>query len=369
MDLKQLMVAALAAIALAGCSADGGLDGAGGGGGGNASLTDADGDGVPNSRDVCPNTPEGTSVDSSGCGPEETPSADEDGDGVPDDFDQCSGTEAGASVNSAGCASGQTIDNPDSDGDGVIDDTDQCPNTASGAAVDENGCADNQEPVTDPILIDLGELGGTVSEIAGRQCNNFVSGVGTEVTEGLACTLGDTLGLTLCVTSNPEAAADGIGDGSTEAVVELVTSLLVLPPLPTEDLTANAGVNVTGFGTVAEGNVAGFFVEFPTDTADVNVIQSLMVNTYLAGAEQETRDLLQPLGVGLGGAQLVGGTAVLVGFENTLPYDELEIVFGGTVEAEAISLTDLNPSPSVLLGEVGRVWNACVSADPAPAAQ
>jgi OOP family OmpA-OmpF porin len=57
---------------------------------------DSDGDGVPNSRDVCPNTPAGTTVDSFGC------AADEDRDGVPDDRDQCPGTW-GVEVDENGC--------------------------------------------------------------------------------------------------------------------------------------------------------------------------------------------------------------------------------------------------------------------------
>ena len=57
---------------------------------------DADGDGVPNTRDVCPNTRAGTTVDSFGC------AADEDRDGVPDDRDQCPGTW-GVEVDENGC--------------------------------------------------------------------------------------------------------------------------------------------------------------------------------------------------------------------------------------------------------------------------
>ena len=57
---------------------------------------DSDGDGVPNARDVCPNTPAGTTVDSFGC------AADGDRDGVPDDRDRCPGTW-GVDVNDEGC--------------------------------------------------------------------------------------------------------------------------------------------------------------------------------------------------------------------------------------------------------------------------
>ncbi|MDO6441530.1 OmpA family protein [Marinobacter sp. 2_MG-2023] len=95
---------------------------------------DTDNDGVPDSRDQCPGTPAGASVDSTGCEP------DADGDGVADVRDACPDTPRGADVNSRGCEL-------DSDNDGVVNSQDLCPNTAAGAEVDETGC----EGVTETI--------------------------------------------------------------------------------------------------------------------------------------------------------------------------------------------------------------------------
>lgn len=58
---------------------------------------DADGDGVADSIDRCPNTPAGSQVDASGC------IADDDKDGVPNANDQCPNTSAGAKVDAKGC--------------------------------------------------------------------------------------------------------------------------------------------------------------------------------------------------------------------------------------------------------------------------
>lgn len=58
---------------------------------------DSDGDGVPDSRDRCPNTPKGAPVDEHGC------PLDSDGDGVPDYKDNCPGTPKGAKVDPSGC--------------------------------------------------------------------------------------------------------------------------------------------------------------------------------------------------------------------------------------------------------------------------
>ncbi len=88
---------------------------------------DSDGDGVPDSRDMCPNTPLGVKVDEYGC------PLDADGDGVPDYLDKCPNTPAGVKVDAKGCPL-------DADGDGVPDYLDKCPNTPAGVAVDATGC-------------------------------------------------------------------------------------------------------------------------------------------------------------------------------------------------------------------------------------
>ncbi|TVZ41741.1 OOP family OmpA-OmpF porin [Alteromonadaceae bacterium 2753L.S.0a.02] len=60
-------------------------------------MSDADGDGVADAADQCPNTPSGASVDSMGC------PIDTDGDGVFDYLDQCPGTGANLKVDDKGC--------------------------------------------------------------------------------------------------------------------------------------------------------------------------------------------------------------------------------------------------------------------------
>ncbi len=88
---------------------------------------DSDGDGVLDGLDKCPNTPKGATVDATGC------PHDSDGDGVFDGIDTCPDTPKGATVDAGGCPH-------DSDGDGVFDGLDQCPDTPKGAVVDEKGC-------------------------------------------------------------------------------------------------------------------------------------------------------------------------------------------------------------------------------------
>ena len=61
-------------------------------------AVDTDGDGVPDSIDLCPGTPPGSTVDADGC-----VIVDTDGDGVPDGSDLCPGTAPGSTVDATGC--------------------------------------------------------------------------------------------------------------------------------------------------------------------------------------------------------------------------------------------------------------------------
>jgi CxxC motif-containing protein (DUF1111 family)/predicted lipoprotein with Yx(FWY)xxD motif len=63
-------------------------------------------------------------------------SIDADGDGVPDSSDLCPGTPPGSLVNPSGCP----ILVSDTDNDGVADSNDLCPGTPVGTSVDVNGC-------------------------------------------------------------------------------------------------------------------------------------------------------------------------------------------------------------------------------------
>lgn len=88
---------------------------------------DSDGDGVPDYRDLCPDTPKRITVDDYGC------PFDSDSDGVPDYLDKCPNTPVGVDVDSKGCPL-------DSDLDGIPDHLDDCPDSAPGEIVDEKGC-------------------------------------------------------------------------------------------------------------------------------------------------------------------------------------------------------------------------------------
>lgn len=69
---------------------------------------DTDQDGIFDSVDLCPGTPAGTPVNTSGC-PVASTGTDSDGDGVPDVADRCPETKQGMTVDISGCVVGQTM--------------------------------------------------------------------------------------------------------------------------------------------------------------------------------------------------------------------------------------------------------------------
>ncbi len=115
--------------------------------------------------------------------------ADADGDGVPDYRDKCPNTPKGAKVDENGCEIQSA--NGDSDGDGVADSQDKCPDTPKGTKVDQNGCplpekqvlkgihfAFNSDKITadsakvlDEVALTFKRYPSLVAEIGGYTCS------------------------------------------------------------------------------------------------------------------------------------------------------------------------------------------------------
>ena len=111
-------------------------------------VLDADGDGVPDTGDQCPDTPTGETVDANGCSASQL---DADGDGVPDAGDQCPGTPTGETVDANGCTPLQI----DTDGDGHPDVNDTFPNDPNEwVDLDGDGVGDNSDPDRDGDGVD-----------------------------------------------------------------------------------------------------------------------------------------------------------------------------------------------------------------------
>ena len=134
----------VAVLGLAGCLFDnpafdrGTEGGSGGGDGACAGLGDADGDGVCDPQDVCPDGDDGR---------------DADGDGKPDACDPCPNDPAepvsGLCGGVGGTGTGTGGGCPDADGDGVCDDVDVCPGSDDRKDSDGDGTPDGCEACVD----------------------------------------------------------------------------------------------------------------------------------------------------------------------------------------------------------------------------
>lgn len=98
---------------------------------------DFDNDGVFDTQDQCPDTPEGVLVDEFGC----KKNIDSDKDGVLDDADKCPNTAEGVKVDLQGCPVVVFAPVLDKDGDGVLDSQDLCLDTPKDEQVNGLGCS------------------------------------------------------------------------------------------------------------------------------------------------------------------------------------------------------------------------------------
>lgn len=132
---------------------------------------DSDRDGVYDYQDACPGTPVGVMVDAKGC------PLDSDKDGVYDYLDNCPGTPVGVKVDAKGCPL-------DSDGDGVPDYLDKCPTTPRGDKVDQEGCtpriveAAAQKAVAVPTRVALKVQFDTGKSVIKQQYHQELKAVG-----------------------------------------------------------------------------------------------------------------------------------------------------------------------------------------------
>jgi hypothetical protein len=131
---------------------------------------DHDMDGVPEAKDLCPNTPPGSTVDEWGCVLDvDEGRADSDFDGIANDNDACPDTKFRCLVDDSGCA-------VDSDGDGVCDGLDICPGYDDAIDSDGDGTPDGCDAAPSPddeggvaswvwIIVAIGAVGLLVAGI------------------------------------------------------------------------------------------------------------------------------------------------------------------------------------------------------------
>jgi len=138
----------------------------------NIGNADTDGDGIPDSIDICDWTEDASTVNSEGC---DWSQQDEDLDGVVNANDECLGTNSGYEVDLNGCADYQK----DTDEDGLSDDIDPCPYDDSGDDYDSDGCIDlvDDDDDNDGVIDDeddcpKGQIGLHSNDFDGDGCHD-----------------------------------------------------------------------------------------------------------------------------------------------------------------------------------------------------
>lgn len=121
-------------------------------------LLDSDDDGVIDTRDRCPGTATGLTVDGQGCPLAATApvNTDTDNDGIADALDLCPDTAPASTVDGQGCLLAPKAEpvNDDVDGDGIVNSLDKCPGTPDDLKVDSSGCLIEQTAVLPSVQFD-----------------------------------------------------------------------------------------------------------------------------------------------------------------------------------------------------------------------
>lgn len=226
---------------------------------------DADNDGIPDSTDNCPNTPNPDQRDCDGdgvgdaCDP--TPGPDTDGDGILDCDDNCPDTPNAEQRDCDGDGIGDACDpspGPDTDGDGVNDCDDNCPGAANPdqADCDGDGVGDACESIQVGKVIEVRYVGGneiwtdpdgaTAAEIVLPP--QYLDGDGDGVPEKT---------LPLAYTREGMGANDEIAVVQIKIAVDGGCAEAALPALSVEgrlsDAVTGLDLTFTGQGTVTNG--------------------------------------------------------------------------------------------------------------------
>lgn len=200
-----------------------------------------------------------------------------------------------------------------------------------------------RDPVTGICII-----GGPDTGLPNFTCTQVPSAGSTLAVseEGLLCSLTDPLNAVVntCDVENPNLALDR--DYETAAVAQYTIGAL--------DPGLGGAISLTvGLpGVVPTGQVAAFVVDYPGGLVDASLLRALNVVTTLDGAEQESTFFETLLDLDVLG--LIGSSGkMVVGFANTLPYNNLSL----RVDATLVTTDVINAV---------YVYEACLNGSPVP---
>lgn len=227
--------------------------------------------------------------------------ADADGDGVPDTIDVCPNTLLNVAVNAVGCSCSQI----DTDGDGVNDCDDLCPGTAAGVIVDAFGCAVTVADAGADVLLDEvgcvtlqgGASGGTPPYAFSWSAPGWVgSSVSTPTVVPVQTTV---YTLTVTDSSNPTQTAVDTVTITVDPHVGLAYSIVDIGSLSSNS-SFPAGINDSG-------DVVGFYF---TDTMVKRAFlfsNGVMTDLGTLGGDGSNATAINNAGDVVGEAQTAGG--------------------------------------------------------------
>jgi len=161
------------------------------------------------------------------------------------------------------------------------------------------------------------------------------------VREGALCTL---LGGLVCDVGDASLAVDGDPETSTTVTYRL--------GLLDDVLGGAAGIRATLPGPVSVGRLAAVDIDLGAGLLDVALGRTVTISTWRNGVKQEERGTGTLLSLDLLRRNVLGNESRgLVGFVNTLPYDELQV----TVSASLLSLD---------LSQGARIYDVCLFGEP-----
>ncbi|MEQ8270612.1 hypothetical protein [Algiphilus sp.] len=161
------------------------------------------------------------------------------------------------------------------------------------------------------------------------------------IRDGLLCTLLSGL---VCEVGDASLAVDNNRDTFTQVTYRL--------GLLDEVLGGAAGIRATLPGPIPAGRLAAVDIALGTGVLDLALGRTVTLSTFRNGVKQEERGTGTLLALDLLGRSVIGDASRgLVGFVNTLPYDELQV----TVSANLLSLD---------LSQGARIYDVCVSGRP-----
>jgi OOP family OmpA-OmpF porin len=219
---------------------------------------DADGDGVFDGLDQCPDTPAGARVDASGC------PIDSDNDGVFDGLDECADTPVNAIIDLRGCPI-------DSDGDGVYDGLDQCPTTPSHLFVDDHGCPIEVSETFEQLL-DTGMI--RTSDVRFRSGSSDLNTNDTDKLDEIGRTLSHWPELNIEVSGHTDSQGSEAGNNKlSTARAQAVTDYLVtkFPKIQSQQfiVLGHGESNPIADNSTFEGRATNRRVEFKVLNTDV----------------------------------------------------------------------------------------------------